>query len=95
MHKYKVQFHIFRTFSSSGPDPSRGLTSYQFVYKTNFGSYAFNAIDLSPIPGPKRPFNFFGHVDEVRHLVHNVSFLSLILIQLSGLSVCLVRPFLI
>jgi len=39
---------------------------YQYIYSTKFGSYAFNGIDLNPNPGPRRPFNFFGHVDQVR-----------------------------
>jgi len=36
------------------------------VYNTEYGSYAFNGIDLNPDPGPRRPFNFFGHVDQDR-----------------------------
>ena len=39
---------------------------YQYIYSTKFGSYAFNGIDLNPNPGPRRPFNFFGHVDQVQ-----------------------------
>jgi len=39
---------------------------YQYIYSTKFGSYAFNGIDLNPNPGPRRPFNFFGHVDQVK-----------------------------
>lgn len=56
----------FRDYSSSGPDGNRGSMPYQYVYSTKFGSYAFNGIDLNPNPGPRRPFNFFGHVDQVR-----------------------------
>lgn len=41
------------------------MMPYQFVYSTKFGSYAFNGIDMNPNPGPRRPFNFFGHVEQV------------------------------
>ena len=56
---------FFRDYSSSGPKGHAGSKPYQFVYRTDYGSYAFNGIDLNPDPGPKRPFNFFGHVDPV------------------------------
>ena len=58
-------FSFFRDYSSSGPKGHAGSKPYQFVYRTEYGSYAFNGIDLNPDPGPKRPFNFFGHVDPV------------------------------
>ena len=56
---------LFRDYSSSGPKGHAGSKPYQYVYRTEYGSYAFNGIDLNPDPGPKRPFNFFGHVDPV------------------------------
>ena len=61
------KLNIFlRKFSISGSHPDRrDFTSYQFVYKTEFGKYSLNAVDASLDPGPKRPFNFFGHFNEV------------------------------
>ena len=56
---------FFRDYSSSGPKGHAGSKPYQYIYRTEYGSYAFNGIDLNPDPGPKRPFNFFGHVDPV------------------------------
>lgn len=58
--------NFFKDYSSSGLDASRGSMPYQYIYSTKFGSYAFNGIDLNPNPGPRRPFNFFGHVDQDR-----------------------------
>ncbi|RMX57380.1 hypothetical protein pdam_00016016 [Pocillopora damicornis] len=59
--------NFFKDYSSSGPDRDRGtMMPYQFVYSTKFGSYAFNGIDMNPNPGPRRPFNFFGHVEQDR-----------------------------
>ena len=57
--------YFFRDYSSSGPNGHIGSKPYQYIYRTKYGSYAFNGIDLNPDPGPKRPFNFFGHVDPV------------------------------
>ncbi|XP_020604256.1 transmembrane protein 62-like [Orbicella faveolata] len=58
--------NFFKDYSSSGLDARRGSMPYQYIYSTKFGSYAFNGIDLNPNPGPRRPFNFFGHVDQDR-----------------------------
>ncbi|XP_078351578.1 transmembrane protein 62-like [Oculina patagonica] len=60
--------NFFKDYSSNGPDRSRGSMHmpYQYIHSTKFGSYAFNGIDLNPDPGPRRPFNFFGHVDQDR-----------------------------
>lgn len=54
-----------RDYSSTGPSGNKGSKPYQYIYSTKYGSYAFNGIDLNPDPGPRRPFNFFGHVDQV------------------------------
>ncbi|PFX23311.1 Transmembrane protein 62 [Stylophora pistillata] len=64
---YTSKENFFKDYSSSGPDRERGtMMPYQFVYSTKFGSYAFNGIDMNPNPGPRRPFNFFGHVEQER-----------------------------
>eukprot|EP01137_Pigoraptor_chileana_P034491 Opistho-2@27122 len=33
---------------------------YHFTFDTSYGSYRFVAMDATPAPGPRRPFNFFG-----------------------------------
>ena len=60
--------------SALHPD-RRDAKSYQFVYETKFGKYSFNAVDASLDPGPKRPFNFFGHFSEVE--VHYINITTL------------------
>lgn len=67
LYKHPLYWNYFRDYSSSGLDASRGSMPYQYIYSTKFGSYAFNGIDLNPNPGPRRPFNFFGHVDQVKN----------------------------
>ncbi|EDO48624.1 predicted protein, partial [Nematostella vectensis] len=62
----KSSKNYFRSYSSSGPDPSRGVASYQVMHRTTFGLYAFNALDMTLHHGTRRPFNFFGHVEEDR-----------------------------
>jgi len=57
--------NFFKDYSMTGPEGYKGSKPYQYVYHTKYGSYAFNGIDFNPDPGPKRPFNFFGHVDQV------------------------------
>ena len=32
------------------------------MHSTPFGKYAFVALDATPKPGPRRPYNFFGHM---------------------------------
>ncbi|KAK2567595.1 Transmembrane protein 62 [Acropora cervicornis] len=58
--------NFFKDYSMTGPEGYKGSKPYQYVYHTKYGSYAFNGIDFNPDPGPKRPFNFFGHVDQER-----------------------------
>ncbi|XP_019580942.2 transmembrane protein 62 isoform X1 [Rhinolophus sinicus] len=40
--------------------------SFHYVHSTPFGNYSFISLDATPNPGPKRPFNFFGILDEKR-----------------------------
>ena len=50
--------HFFSEYSASLSNfDENGV--YEYTHKTSFGSYAFIGIDLSPDPGPGRPFNFF------------------------------------
>ena len=59
MPKIPTRENLFSQYSES-------LNSYDEngvhtnVHKTSFGSYGFVGIDLTPNPGPGRPFNFFG-----------------------------------
>uniref|UniRef100_A0A452TYE7 Transmembrane protein 62 n=1 Tax=Ursus maritimus TaxID=29073 RepID=A0A452TYE7_URSMA len=40
--------------------------SFHYVHNTPFGNYSFISLDATPNPGPKRPYNFFGILDEKR-----------------------------
>ncbi|XP_060555631.1 transmembrane protein 62-like isoform X2 [Ruditapes philippinarum] len=51
--------NLFRQYSSQGKDHS---SSYIYHHTETFGKYSIVAVDASPNPGPKRPFNFFGYI---------------------------------
>ncbi|XP_059952692.1 transmembrane protein 62 isoform X4 [Mesoplodon densirostris] len=38
--------------------------SFHYVHSTPFGNYSFISLDATLNPGPKRPFNFFGILDQ-------------------------------
>ncbi|XP_015413009.1 PREDICTED: transmembrane protein 62 [Myotis davidii] len=38
--------------------------SFRYVHSTPFGNYSFISLDATLNPGPKRPYNFFGILDE-------------------------------
>ncbi|KAM5235568.1 transmembrane protein 62 isoform 2-T2 [Ctenodactylus gundi] len=38
--------------------------SFRYVHSAPFGNYSFISVDATRSPGPKRPFNFFGILDE-------------------------------
>lgn len=38
--------------------------SFHYVYRTTFGNYSFISLDATPNPGPKRPYNFFGIINQ-------------------------------
>ncbi|XP_037358218.1 transmembrane protein 62 isoform X2 [Talpa occidentalis] len=38
--------------------------SFHYVHSTTFGNYSFISVDATLNPGPKRPYNFFGILDE-------------------------------
>ncbi|XP_036094950.1 transmembrane protein 62 isoform X5 [Rousettus aegyptiacus] len=40
--------------------------SFHYVHSTPFGNYSFISLDATLNPGPKRPYNFFGILDEKR-----------------------------
>ncbi|XP_041352830.1 transmembrane protein 62-like [Gigantopelta aegis] len=55
--------NFYRKYSMQGGEH---MTSYLHQYTTYFGKYSFIAVDACPDPGPKRPFNFFGQLNEDR-----------------------------
>lgn len=40
--------------------------SFHYVHQTRFGNYSFISVDATPSPGPKRPFNFFGFLNQTK-----------------------------
>ncbi|KAK7474694.1 hypothetical protein BaRGS_00034059 [Batillaria attramentaria] len=55
--------NFFRKYSVMG---KQHALSYHYAHETDFGRYSFIAIDACPIPGVRRPFNFFGILDSER-----------------------------
>ncbi|XP_076463493.1 transmembrane protein 62-like [Babylonia areolata] len=55
--------NLYRRYSMMG---RHHALSYHHKHATPFGKYSFIAVDACPIPGPKRPFNFFGYLDDDR-----------------------------
>lgn len=41
--------------------------SFHYVHKTPFGNYSFICADATITPGPKRPYNFFGILNQVQY----------------------------
>lgn len=52
---------FFRKYSAIRRDGS-----FHHVHSTPFGNYSFISVDATLYPGPKRPYNFFGILDEVQ-----------------------------
>ena len=50
-------WNLYNKYASNNNRFSTGV--HQYVHETSFGKYAFTGIDLAPVPGPGRPFNFF------------------------------------
>ncbi|KAM3594319.1 uncharacterized protein V6R79_005738 [Siganus canaliculatus] len=40
--------------------------SFHYVHKTPFGNYSFVCVDATLTPGPKRPYNFFGILNQTQ-----------------------------
>ena len=55
-----------RRYSSGYHGGHQESHSYSHTHTTSFGSYKFIAMDACPSPGPRRPFNFFGVLHDVR-----------------------------
>ncbi|XP_071790567.1 transmembrane protein 62-like [Asterias amurensis] len=55
------QFNYYRKYSVRG---SGGDGTFRYQHKLPFGTYSFVSVYAILNPGPKRPFNFFGILDE-------------------------------
>ncbi|XP_051867299.1 transmembrane protein 62 isoform X1 [Pristis pectinata] len=51
--------NYYRKYSASQREGS-----FHYVHQTHFGNYSFICVDATPSPGPKRPFNFFGFLNQ-------------------------------
>ncbi|EHB10354.1 Transmembrane protein 62 [Heterocephalus glaber] len=51
--------NYYRKYSAVSRDGS-----FHYVHSTPFGNYSFISVDATQTPGPKRPYNFFGILDE-------------------------------
>lgn len=50
---------MFRKYSAN-----QKLGSFHYVHSTPFGNYSFICADATLTPGPKRPYNFFGILNQ-------------------------------
>ena len=50
----------------SGESAGHNLYSYSYTHSTGYGSYKFIGMDACLSLGPRRPFNFFGVLHDVR-----------------------------
>uniref|UniRef100_A0A3Q3WR31 Calcineurin-like phosphoesterase domain-containing protein n=1 Tax=Mola mola TaxID=94237 RepID=A0A3Q3WR31_MOLML len=53
--------NYFRKYSAN-----QKIGSFHYVHETPFGSYSFVCADATLTPGPKRPYNFFGILDQAQ-----------------------------
>ncbi|CAG13145.1 unnamed protein product [Tetraodon nigroviridis] len=53
--------NYFRKYSAN-----QKIGSFHYVHQTSFGNYSFVCVDATLTPGPKRPYNFFGILEQVR-----------------------------
>ena len=61
---YNHSTNFYRSYRKSYTHHS--AESYIYLHSTEFGKYAFVGLDACPSLGPRRPFNFFGVIDDVR-----------------------------
>uniref|UniRef100_A0A8C1XVJ1 Transmembrane protein 62 n=1 Tax=Cyprinus carpio TaxID=7962 RepID=A0A8C1XVJ1_CYPCA len=43
--------------------------SFHYIHRTPFGNYSFICADATLTPGPKRPYNFFGIINQVLEII--------------------------
>nr|XP_023683199.1 transmembrane protein 62 isoform X1 [Paramormyrops kingsleyae] len=53
--------NYYRKYSAT-----RQAGSFHYVHRTPFGNYSFICADATLTPGPKRPYNFFGILDQAQ-----------------------------
>ncbi|OWF41194.1 Transmembrane protein 62 [Mizuhopecten yessoensis] len=63
--------NYFRNYSIQG---SNHPNSYLYQHNKPWGRYSFIAMDACPDPGPRRPFNFFGYINnrKTKRLIEHV-----------------------
>lgn len=55
----------FLNFYSRKYSANQKVGSFHYVHTTPFGNYSFVCVDATLTPGPKRPYNFFGILNQV------------------------------
>lgn len=58
--------HSLRPILPRKYSANQKIGSFHYVHKTPFGNYSFVCVDATLTPGPKRPYNFFGILEQVR-----------------------------
>lgn len=53
--------NYFRKYSAN-----QKVGSFHYVHRTSFGNYSFVCADATLTPGPKRPYNFFGILNQTQ-----------------------------
>uniref|UniRef100_A0A3P8V0H3 Transmembrane protein 62 n=1 Tax=Cynoglossus semilaevis TaxID=244447 RepID=A0A3P8V0H3_CYNSE len=53
------------SFSCRKYSANQKIGSFHYVHRTPFGNYSFVCADATLTPGPKRPYNFFGILNQV------------------------------
>uniref|UniRef100_H3DPM0 Transmembrane protein 62 n=1 Tax=Tetraodon nigroviridis TaxID=99883 RepID=H3DPM0_TETNG len=53
--------NYFRKYSAN-----QKIGSFHYVHQTSFGNYSFVCVDATLTPGPKRPYNFFGILEQAQ-----------------------------
>lgn len=56
---------MFLNFYSRKYSANQKVGSFHYVHTTPFGNYSFVCVDATLTPGPKRPYNFFGILNQV------------------------------
>uniref|UniRef100_A0A669D245 Transmembrane protein 62 n=1 Tax=Oreochromis niloticus TaxID=8128 RepID=A0A669D245_ORENI len=56
----------FLNFYSRKYSANQKVGSFHYVHTTPFGNYSFVCVDATLTPGPKRPYNFFGILNQTQ-----------------------------
>uniref|UniRef100_A0A6Q2XT85 Calcineurin-like phosphoesterase domain-containing protein n=1 Tax=Esox lucius TaxID=8010 RepID=A0A6Q2XT85_ESOLU len=57
--------NYYRKYSANQKDGS-----FHYIHTTPFGNYSFICADATLTPGPKRPYNFFGILNQVQYVLN-------------------------